>query len=123
MQIPDPPMQIQVTPEPPQSPVQLFLSDLPVVEFLEPTLTDDSSIDQIMSSYLETARNKGVKYLRLIPKNPRLYSSRRRVHEMVDVVGRLGNALRRQRPFAHGGSGLWKCAALSRKGFSQWDDI
>ncbi|GFU21219.1 uncharacterized protein TNCV_4671141 [Trichonephila clavipes] len=71
MQIPDPPMQIQVIPEPPQSPVQLFLSDLPVVEILEPIFTDDSSIDQIMSSYMETARNKGVKYPRLIPKNPR----------------------------------------------------
>ncbi|GFX19683.1 hypothetical protein TNCV_2075911 [Trichonephila clavipes] len=31
----------------------------------------------------------------------RLHSSRRRVREMVDVVGRLGNASRRQRPLAH----------------------
>ncbi|GFT14867.1 hypothetical protein TNCV_3483241 [Trichonephila clavipes] len=34
----------------------------------------------------------------------RLHSSCRRVREMVDVVGRLGNASRRQRPLAHGGS-------------------
>ncbi|GFT68216.1 uncharacterized protein TNCV_373441 [Trichonephila clavipes] len=34
----------------------------------------------------------------------RLTSSRRRVREMVDVVGQLGNASRRQRPTAHVGS-------------------
>ncbi|GFT63414.1 hypothetical protein TNCV_1780461, partial [Trichonephila clavipes] len=34
----------------------------------------------------------------------RLHSSHRRVREMVDVVGRLGNASRRQRLFAHDGS-------------------
>ncbi|GFS58295.1 retrovirus-related Pol polyprotein from transposon opus [Trichonephila clavipes] len=34
----------------------------------------------------------------------RLTSSRRRVREMVVVVGRLGNASRRQCPLAHGGS-------------------
>ncbi|GFS54572.1 hypothetical protein TNCV_2748961 [Trichonephila clavipes] len=33
-----------------------------------------------------------------------LPSSRRRVREMVDVVGRLGNALRRTCPLAHVGS-------------------
>ncbi|GFX53450.1 hypothetical protein TNCV_4652401 [Trichonephila clavipes] len=63
-QILDPPVQIQVTPEPttpqppeqlflpdpPQPPVQILLPDSPVFETLEPTLTDDSSIDQIMSS-------------------------------------------------------------------------
>ncbi|GFW88239.1 hypothetical protein TNCV_819961 [Trichonephila clavipes] len=31
----------------------------------------------------------------------KLHASRRRVREMVDVVGRLGNASRRQRLFAH----------------------
>ncbi|GFX06214.1 hypothetical protein TNCV_642591 [Trichonephila clavipes] len=34
----------------------------------------------------------------------RLPSSRRRVREMVDVVGRLGNASRRQPSLAHRGS-------------------
>ncbi|GFY31531.1 uncharacterized protein TNCV_4693751 [Trichonephila clavipes] len=32
------------------------------------------------------------------------HSSHRRVHKMVGVLGRLGNASRRQRPLAHGGS-------------------
>ncbi|GFS80392.1 uncharacterized protein TNCV_3448191 [Trichonephila clavipes] len=56
VQISDPPLQIPPVPTTP--PVQLFLPDPPpvqillphVVETLEPTLMDDSSIDQIMSS-------------------------------------------------------------------------
>ncbi|GFU70138.1 hypothetical protein TNCV_5057321 [Trichonephila clavipes] len=48
VQIPDPP--VQIPPEPTTPPVQLYLPDPPVVKTLEPTLTDDSSIDQIMSS-------------------------------------------------------------------------
>ncbi|GFX70545.1 hypothetical protein TNCV_875191 [Trichonephila clavipes] len=68
VQIPDPPEQIpvfqpplQIIPKPTTPPVQLFLPDPPpvyiilpdpppVVETLEPTLMDDSSIDEIMSS-------------------------------------------------------------------------
>ncbi|GFX85868.1 hypothetical protein TNCV_2472701 [Trichonephila clavipes] len=60
VQFPDPPVQIPVfqPPVPTTPPVQLFLPDPPpvqiilpsVVETLEPTLTDDSTIDQIMSS-------------------------------------------------------------------------
>ncbi|GFW27975.1 hypothetical protein TNCV_768551 [Trichonephila clavipes] len=58
----EPPVQIQMTPEPTMSqppvqlilpdspPVQILLSDPPVIQTLEPTLTDDSSIDQMMSS-------------------------------------------------------------------------
>ncbi|GFX56593.1 hypothetical protein TNCV_5035121 [Trichonephila clavipes] len=43
-------------------------------------------------------------YTILLNPTLRLPLSRRRVREMVDVVGRLGNASRRQRPLAHGGS-------------------
>ncbi|GFV81175.1 hypothetical protein TNCV_4772041 [Trichonephila clavipes] len=59
VQIPDPPVKIQVTLEPtkPQPPVQLFLPDPPPIRSCRP--------------YLETARNKGLKYPRIIPKNPR----------------------------------------------------
>ncbi|GFS54574.1 hypothetical protein TNCV_2748971 [Trichonephila clavipes] len=82
--IPDPPVQIpvfqppvQISPVPTTTPVQLFLSDPPpvqillpdpppVVETLELTLMDDSSIDQIMSSVFGDTRNLP----RLIPKNP-----------------------------------------------------
>ncbi|GFU84144.1 hypothetical protein TNCV_4504431 [Trichonephila clavipes] len=72
--IPDPPVQIQVTPEPttPQPPVQLFLPDPPqpsvqiilsgppVVETLEPSLTGDSYIDQIMSSVFGDCSQQGL---------------------------------------------------------------
>ncbi|GFT68195.1 hypothetical protein TNCV_373291 [Trichonephila clavipes] len=61
VQIPDPPVQIPVfqPPVPTTPPVQFFLPDPPpvqillppVVETLEPTPTDDSSIDQIMSVF------------------------------------------------------------------------
>ncbi|GFV56800.1 hypothetical protein TNCV_4185941 [Trichonephila clavipes] len=59
----------------------------------------------------------------------RLHSSRRRVREMFDVVGRLVNASRRQRLLAHGGSPILEAcfgkarAALALKGFGQWDAI
>ncbi|GFU54924.1 hypothetical protein TNCV_1464321 [Trichonephila clavipes] len=112
-------------PDPP--PVQILLPDPPVVETLEPTLTDDSSTDQIMSSVFGDCSQQ-----RLPPAHTQepqvldtvlplfdesndlisfldnfetgLHSSRRRVREMVDVVGRLVNALRRQHPLAYGGS-------------------
>ncbi|GFX42404.1 hypothetical protein TNCV_1519681 [Trichonephila clavipes] len=67
------------TPQPsvqiPYPPVQLFLLDppvqlLPVVKTLEPTLTDDSSIDQIMSSVFGDCSQQGILAPRLIPKNP-----------------------------------------------------
>ncbi|GFU44219.1 hypothetical protein TNCV_686271 [Trichonephila clavipes] len=69
VQIPDPPVQIPVFQPPvPTPPVQLFLPDPPpvqillppVVETLEPTLTDDSSIDQIMSSVFGDCSQKGL---------------------------------------------------------------
>ncbi|GFS54431.1 uncharacterized protein TNCV_4809111 [Trichonephila clavipes] len=56
VQIPDPPVQIPVF----QPPVQLVLPDPPVVETLEPTLTDDSSIDQIMSSVFGDCSQQGL---------------------------------------------------------------
>ncbi|GFV96535.1 hypothetical protein TNCV_3259991 [Trichonephila clavipes] len=76
VQIPDPNVQL-VFPDPPQTPVQLFLPDPPqppvqillpdptvrlppVVEILEPTLTDDSSIDQIMSSVFGDCSQQGI---------------------------------------------------------------
>ncbi|GFS68915.1 hypothetical protein TNCV_4569641 [Trichonephila clavipes] len=94
VQIPDPPVQIPVFQPPVQipsvvttqavqipsvpktQPVQLFLPDLPpvlillppVVETLEPTLTDDSSIDQICRPYLKTSCNKG--FPGLNPRTP-----------------------------------------------------
>ncbi|GFW24896.1 hypothetical protein TNCV_3846301 [Trichonephila clavipes] len=37
-----------------------------------------------------------------------LHSSRRRIREMVDLVGRLGNASRQQRSLAHVGLQPWK---------------
>ncbi|GFW27010.1 hypothetical protein TNCV_1378481 [Trichonephila clavipes] len=73
IQLPDPPVQITVfqppvqllLPDPPQPPVQIFLPDppvqlQPVVETLEPTLTGDSSIDQIMSSIFGDCSQKGI---------------------------------------------------------------
>ncbi|GFV43708.1 uncharacterized protein TNCV_1270811 [Trichonephila clavipes] len=79
VQIPDPPVQIPVFQPPVQTPtVQLFLPDPPhvqilllnppVFETLEPNLTDDSSIDQIMSSVFGDCSQQGLP--RLIPKNP-----------------------------------------------------
>ncbi|GFT70703.1 uncharacterized protein TNCV_4627151 [Trichonephila clavipes] len=67
VQIPDPPVQIPVF----QSPVQLFLPDPPpvqillpdpppVVETLEPTLMDDSSMDQIMASVFGDFSPQGI---------------------------------------------------------------
>ncbi|GFS72638.1 hypothetical protein TNCV_1420431 [Trichonephila clavipes] len=69
-----PPVQIQVTPEPttpqppvqfflpdpPQPPVRIFLPDLPVVETLEQTLMDDSSINEIMSSVFGDCSQQGI---------------------------------------------------------------
>ncbi|GFS88676.1 hypothetical protein TNCV_1462641 [Trichonephila clavipes] len=81
VQIPDPTVQIPVfqPPVPTTPPVQHFLPDPPavqtllpdppVVETLEPTLTDDSSTDQIMSSVFGDYSQQGLP--RLIPKNPR----------------------------------------------------
>ncbi|GFU72184.1 uncharacterized protein TNCV_2151021 [Trichonephila clavipes] len=67
VQIPDPPVQIPVF----QPPVQLFLPDPPpvqillpdpppVVETLEPTLMDDSSMDQIMASVFGDYSPQGI---------------------------------------------------------------
>ncbi|GFX55730.1 uncharacterized protein TNCV_3428011 [Trichonephila clavipes] len=79
VQIPDPPAQIpvfqppvQIPPVPTTPPVQILLSDPPVVETLEPTLTDDSSIDQIMLSVFGDYSQQGLP--RLIPKNPRCFT-------------------------------------------------
>ncbi|GFT21937.1 uncharacterized protein TNCV_2383251 [Trichonephila clavipes] len=66
VQIPDPPVQIPVfqppvqlfLPDPP--PVHVLLPDPPVVETLEPTLSDDSSIDQIMSSVFGDCSQQGL---------------------------------------------------------------
>ncbi|GFS80379.1 uncharacterized protein TNCV_3448111 [Trichonephila clavipes] len=66
VQVPDPPLQIPPVPTTP--PVQLFFPDPPpvqillphVVETLEPTLTDDSSIDQIMSSVFGDCSQQGL---------------------------------------------------------------
>ncbi|GFT90182.1 hypothetical protein TNCV_1347831 [Trichonephila clavipes] len=78
VQIPDPPVQIpvfqppvQISPVPTTPPVQLFLPDPPpvqillpdpppVVETLEPTLMDDSSVDQIMASVLGNYSPQGI---------------------------------------------------------------
>ncbi|GFX89417.1 hypothetical protein TNCV_2202591 [Trichonephila clavipes] len=77
-QIPDPPVQIPVTPEltTSQPPVQILLPDpsvelKPVVETLEPTLTDESSMDQIMSSVFGDCSQQGIQAPQPIPKNPR----------------------------------------------------
>ncbi|GFY11867.1 hypothetical protein TNCV_4973671 [Trichonephila clavipes] len=82
VQIPDPPVQIPVfqpplhitsvptkppvqippvqlfLPDPP--PVQILLPDPPVVETSQPTLTDNSSIDQIMSSVFGDCSQQGL---------------------------------------------------------------
>ncbi|GFW99381.1 hypothetical protein TNCV_3006831 [Trichonephila clavipes] len=65
---PQPPVQIPVTPElttpqillpdPPRPPVQIILP--PVVETLEPTLTDESSMDQIMASVFGDYSQQGI---------------------------------------------------------------
>ncbi|GFW63930.1 hypothetical protein TNCV_706361 [Trichonephila clavipes] len=49
VQIPNSPVQITVTPQltTPQTSLQILLTHPPVLETLEPTITDDSSIDQI----------------------------------------------------------------------------
>ncbi|GFW02607.1 hypothetical protein TNCV_2456211 [Trichonephila clavipes] len=70
---------VQISPVPTTPPVQLFyqipppvqvlLPDPPpVVETLEPTFMDDSSMDQIMASVFGDCSPQGI--LRLIPKNP-----------------------------------------------------
>ncbi|GFY00035.1 hypothetical protein TNCV_1341331 [Trichonephila clavipes] len=59
---------VQISPLPTTPPVQLFLPDPPpvqihdppVVETLEPTLLDDSSIDQIMSSVFGDCSQQGL---------------------------------------------------------------
>ncbi|GFV20899.1 hypothetical protein TNCV_3651101 [Trichonephila clavipes] len=145
--LPDPPMQTTLPPQPPELMIpQILLPDptcandtsdpftrsTPVVETLEPTLMDASSIDQI--SFGSDLEKKGVELRFFQLGRPpshrvweayqpqttdaysvgfyRLPSSRRRVREMVDVVGRLGNASRRQRPLPHGGLQPWKRAFL-----------
>ncbi|GFV43706.1 hypothetical protein TNCV_1270791 [Trichonephila clavipes] len=77
VQIPDPPVQIPVFQPPVQIPsvattppvqlflpdplhVQILLPDPPVFETLEPNLTDDSSIDQIMSSVFGDCSQQGL---------------------------------------------------------------
>ncbi|GFX24820.1 hypothetical protein TNCV_4489111 [Trichonephila clavipes] len=60
VQIPNPPVHLFL---PLQPPVQILLPDPPVppvVETLEPTLTDDSSIDQIMSSVFGDCSQQGI---------------------------------------------------------------
>ncbi|GFX14447.1 hypothetical protein TNCV_1616301 [Trichonephila clavipes] len=52
-----PPVQLFLPDAPP---VQILLPDPPVVETLEPTLTDDSSIDQIMSSLFGDCSQQGL---------------------------------------------------------------
>ncbi|GFX06215.1 uncharacterized protein TNCV_642601 [Trichonephila clavipes] len=63
--LPDPPEQTTpqiLLPDPPskQTSPQILLPDPPVVETLEPTLTDDSSIDQIMSSVFGDYLHQGI---------------------------------------------------------------
>ncbi|GFT30169.1 uncharacterized protein TNCV_3466481 [Trichonephila clavipes] len=63
--LPDPPEQTTpqiLLPDPPsnQTTLQILLPDPPVVETLEPTLTDDSSIDQIMSSVFGDYLQQGI---------------------------------------------------------------
>ncbi|GFX25719.1 hypothetical protein TNCV_4337031 [Trichonephila clavipes] len=78
-QIPDPPVQISVTPEltTSQSPVQILLPDpsveLPhVVETLEPTLTDESSMDQIMLSVFGDCSQQGIQALPAHTQEPQV---------------------------------------------------
>ncbi|GFS96525.1 uncharacterized protein TNCV_3943271 [Trichonephila clavipes] len=62
--LPDPPVPttpLILLPDPPkQTTSQIFLPDPHVVETLEPTLTDDSSIDQIMSSVFGDYLQQGI---------------------------------------------------------------
>ncbi|GFW30195.1 uncharacterized protein TNCV_3067471 [Trichonephila clavipes] len=63
--LPDPPKQTTpqiLLPDPPvvETTSQILLPDPPVVETLEPTLTDDSSIDQIMSSAFGDYLHQGI---------------------------------------------------------------
>ncbi|GFU14313.1 uncharacterized protein TNCV_3491241 [Trichonephila clavipes] len=64
--LPDPPEQTTsqiLLPDPPpvvETTSQILLPDPPVVETLEPTLTDDSSIDQIMSSVFGDYLHQGI---------------------------------------------------------------
>ncbi|GFX42836.1 hypothetical protein TNCV_5072001 [Trichonephila clavipes] len=63
--LPDPPVQTTpqiLLPDPPskQTTPQILLPDPPVVETLEPTLTDDSSMDQIMSSVFGDYLQQGI---------------------------------------------------------------
>ncbi|GFX42417.1 hypothetical protein TNCV_1519811 [Trichonephila clavipes] len=64
LQISDSPVQLFL-PDPPQPPLQILLPDPPVqlppvVKTLEPTFTDDSSIDQIMSSVIGDCSQQGI---------------------------------------------------------------
>ncbi|GFX70832.1 uncharacterized protein TNCV_1337941 [Trichonephila clavipes] len=64
--LPDPPPELTTSqillPDPPskQTTPQILLPDPPVVETLEPTLTDDSSMDQIMSSVFGDYLQQGI---------------------------------------------------------------
>ncbi|GFV23630.1 hypothetical protein TNCV_1756201 [Trichonephila clavipes] len=92
-----------------QTTPQILLPDPPVVKTLEPTFTDDYSMDQILSSVfgdicdnrIPLTHAKKPQVLDTVPSCltrfgfDRLPLSRRRVREMVDMVGRLGNASRR----------------------------
>ncbi|GFX59185.1 hypothetical protein TNCV_937001 [Trichonephila clavipes] len=83
VQIPDPLVQLFL-PDPPQQPVQILLLVPPVVETLEPTLTDDTSIDQIISSIFGDCSQKGIQATRLISKNPRCL--KRCLHCLTRVI-------------------------------------
>ncbi|GFS91280.1 hypothetical protein TNCV_1306931 [Trichonephila clavipes] len=64
--LPDPPPELTtpqiLLPDPPskQTTPQILLTDPPVVETLEPTLTDDSSMDQIMSCVFGDCLQQGI---------------------------------------------------------------
>ncbi|GFY09789.1 integrase catalytic domain-containing protein [Trichonephila clavipes] len=58
--------------DPPQPPVQILLPDPSVVETLEPTLTVDSSIDQIMSSVFGDCSQQGILVLPAHTQEPQL---------------------------------------------------
>ncbi|GFV78732.1 uncharacterized protein TNCV_3168331 [Trichonephila clavipes] len=64
--LPDPPPELTTSqillPDPPpkQTTYQILLPDPPVVETVEPTLTDDSSMDQIMSSVFGDYLQEGI---------------------------------------------------------------
>ncbi|GFW39591.1 uncharacterized protein TNCV_3187621 [Trichonephila clavipes] len=62
VQIPDPAVQISdpAVQIPDPKPVQILLPDPPVIETLEQTLTDNSSMDQIMSSVFGNYLQKGI---------------------------------------------------------------